>query len=1821
MSRKEITDKTLGEIRSLLDEFSNGTSRYESLRGLTDQVEHQYHGRFLIELIQNAHDALFEASNPDDLQRIEIALAENEHPYGALYIANDGQPFTSSNFKALSNLGQSDKDPQKSIGNKGIGFRSVLEITKAPEVYSRKEKGSSSFDGYCFRFQPDVIQMFEEPIQRVIDGDNSVEAPEIIGGQLLEWDDARYKHFRDKCRSSKKGGLHDELTSLSPYALPIPIEPRKRGKVKEYEERGFSTVVRLPFLNDQARKVANRKLEEINESTAIFLHRVNAFRITGEKFDRLYNRKQTPRNNDHEEGIEIQIMADDLEDQDRRYWLWKKTIGGEDNPDEKEDIRSAVEGLPGKWPEVDEATVEIAVRVSHAPDDGMINIYLPTGLPSGCSAHFSAPFFGDMSRTHINFENPLNSLLLETLAEKGTDIILNSLSGKGEAEATAIIDMLAPTSNDDGERWWSALEKVFSSKGIEIKNQDIVLSDKGWDSFSNTFLLPASEKNKVIDADMLRSEATYPVFVQAVQERKKGIVRVFKEIGIGSIASQEDRAETLEAIAKKLHESPEPVDWNGFWHDVEILLDGDTEPLVGKKILLGADNQLHACNEQCSVFFRPRSGGSDDEVLADGGVDDIPEKLRPYIAFLNEDIQTHTPSSKGGITTTSVQKYLSSGLVESYGVERIFSSVLVKATPNHLHGIRGSKAKLCRDILQWGLKLLKASKGSMDEPIRFLGGLLAPCIGGWYPISETSFGPGWLEKRGTELEAYLRRVNTPECRSVLKNLLLPPDDPLWGGIGESSIDILEKAGVFDGIRLIRVTDKDWNGKFTMAQWTGVKLPEETPPGYGSDIWNTYREYIKNNESPPYSGEFNYEVQNVYALPGFKKLEKFDYETRDLLMKLLLVSIPSWNMRWKNWKRVRIRKINGEDYSFYPDSPLVYSLMFTEWMQGIVGDKVVRFRPFDRWYIPPDQQGQPHQFSHLMPVSVSIASMLSRNYKLIASMKDLGMPCYNRNEETADARLLNDLAKAWQDPSIDISNQSVFLGQVRAAWGQFHPDEESIFPESVVVRNGPGPLKTVTPLAEDIVYLPNATVAIHRGLEMHSKQVIVMEPRDAKRLQDYFQSAYGSGIHFASDLTTRALVDGEQWQKQNNATQLSEDIPWLIPIVLSVFAFSGERSHGSGTNTFAKATDSLRKARIVWVDSLEVGLWHGGNSVARTSVPALWLPEESILLAKKDAQDKVSLLSETLASIVDRGDIDVSLKLVLGECERAGEITEDVVYEALEKLHITIDHYQEVQQRWLGDLAWKIRLVRPLILLMQPNADVMPLDEISSEDEFENVIQLYDLSPISIGDVLSEAASLREIGYKAWKIIPDRAQLIQWNKVISQLGESLVINDQAADQFQEHIYSFQKVMRSIIRYTICQHPESRKFKDMEDEFLSLECPMEYEKSYWIVDFHHVMIKVCDILQGWNTSRDVVALVKNTTNAEGLRKELDKLGLEPDIDPIEINSDNQKMFFCVLERIKKIAIAWCIKEDANHGIWGEDSSIIKIYLADDFEKSAFLEIWNEAMCLNLLGKLDQPQIHEEFKSALNMSSSINELMNKLGISNTDLTKAHEKLEKRKQERKLREKTVEVCGRDFVNSEDNLNNLWEHILKTIGDDSVVGVDLNNLESLKKREPVKKRKKDNKNPTKMTKTPGRKCQALKDLVGLVGEIHAFRALQKFYGGENVGPDNWKSENSRYKYPENTANDGLGCDFVIHNEDGNIHYVEVKATQAENEAFELGSSEAELAINSANRRKKNFVILHVLNALDNTPSIRILPNPYDERYKDKYYFEEAGLRVRYKMP
>jgi hypothetical protein len=139
-----------------------------------------------------------------------------------------------------------------------------------------------------------------------------------------------------------------------------------------------------------------------------------------------------------------------------------------------------------------------------------------------------------------------------------------------------------------------------------------------------------------------------------------------------------------------------------------------------------------------------------------------------------------------------------------------------------------------------------------------------------------------------------------------------------------------------------------------------------------------------------------------------------------------------------------------------------------------------------------------------------------------------------------------------------------------------------------------------------------------------------------------------------------------------------------------------------------------------------------------------------------------------------------------------------------------------------------------------------------------------------------------------------------------------------------------------------------------------------------------------------------------------------------------------------------------------------------------------------------------------------------------------------------------------------------------------------------------------------------------MKNLIGLIGEIHAYRVLSKTYGSAVVNPSCWISENSLRRFPNNAVDDSFGCDFVIRHK-GKVYHIEVKAMEGEQESFELGVTEIRHAVEVANKKRDKFLILHITKALSEKPEFQLLPNPYDREHQKTYHIENAGLRIRYK--
>ena len=144
-----------------------------------------------------------------------------------------------------------------------------------------------------------------------------------------------------------------------------------------------------------------------------------------------------------------------------------------------------------------------------------------------------------------------------------------------------------------------------------------------------------------------------------------------------------------------------------------------------------------------------------------------------------------------------------------------------------------------------------------------------------------------------------------------------------------------------------------------------------------------------------------------------------------------------------------------------------------------------------------------------------------------------------------------------------------------------------------------------------------------------------------------------------------------------------------------------------------------------------------------------------------------------------------------------------------------------------------------------------------------------------------------------------------------------------------------------------------------------------------------------------------------------------------------------------------------------------------------------------------------------------------------------------------------------------------------------------------------------------------------LRELVGIVGEMHAYRFLCHEFRSAAITPDAWISEIRLQVLPlvagepDNTS-DSYGYDFRFTHRRTRLH-VEIKATAGDETQFDLGISEIGAATRLARGRGDRWRILRVRQALSSSPEFDWLPNPFQEGFKQHFRLHQGGMRVSYR--
>lgn len=214
-------------IRTIVDERATHRSPDDvadtlSFARADGLIGREYHGRFLIELLQNAADAWRgDQRSAERGARVAIVLDPGSGTDGpALLVANQGLALTADVVvSSLGHIGASTKSEGQAIGHKGIGFKSVLELTSSPEIYSGL---SGAAPQLAVRFDPAF-------------------AEQAVREHSPDWDDLYAQAARDA----------DRDTHLPVLRFPHWV-PELPSPVAELAGEGFDTVVRLPWTGEDA---------------------------------------------------------------------------------------------------------------------------------------------------------------------------------------------------------------------------------------------------------------------------------------------------------------------------------------------------------------------------------------------------------------------------------------------------------------------------------------------------------------------------------------------------------------------------------------------------------------------------------------------------------------------------------------------------------------------------------------------------------------------------------------------------------------------------------------------------------------------------------------------------------------------------------------------------------------------------------------------------------------------------------------------------------------------------------------------------------------------------------------------------------------------------------------------------------------------------------------------------------------------------------------------------------------------------------------------------------------------------------------------------------------------------------------------------------------------------------------------------------------------------------------------------------------------------------------------------------------------------------
>lgn len=1811
-------------IKDKIDAFIGTTNEdgtykdriYQSARSTSDQISTDYGRRYLVELIQNGYDA--HPANKNNGQ-IKIYFDPNEDCHGVLYVANKGNYFTYSNLKALSDIGLSDKPVGESIGNKGLGFRSVRYVSDDPQIYScLGDPQKYGYNGYCFRFA------------RADDFGSWVKNPNIL--DLAQ-------------------------TDIPPFHIPVYLESLPE-KLKLFNDEGFVTVIRLPLRDEAVKKSVFDELAKINDSRApilLFLRRISildAYIEGDEENSFQLRRKQktlyTPKSSNNDNDFELcKITLDD----NQKYlvawkWLSERTV--------KEKITESIanKDLHESWRDwKGKGELAIAVRLDDEEIDPLLYTFLPMGTDARApfTGFLHGSFYPKSDRTSLRADIPLNRLyIIEAIELSAKTVKLLVESSKANSPlipdhlvGNTVIDLI--TWLDVGSIDWngegsipSHLDEIYSSKGLPIRSSEIfpiypcsngnkwgtIEQIWRWDNFSNLKVFSAGTLAQIANIQIL----DFALDGTRIQRLENFLEEFDKNYFLKPDA--EELAGGIELIAKKLLKQKALIEiWQKYYLEFKVICEKvDGIDFTERRFLLCNNGQLRGSQKIEENYQLKKRGRRRKalkvEIFAPGerllketsgvggkSVFQIPKALSKGFAFLDERLDWSGRLEQ-------VRKLLEEKkLIRKYDAEEIIAQISRIAHTKATRRVRLA-------ALSWLFKLYCATPDKLSILRR--ARLFVPTEKDrWVPAETAVFSRDWPPRTLGEITSeFLDHAfsYSEELEALHSCLIAPPTSrPFANKKKDLWTDFLSEIGVQSGLHPFK---KD-KSRFSIR---GRRVDAKNLCdilGFGDKVLKHWGDEARvSGESAVYQSSFHTIDENFWYFLGQNAHDEFSDPTKKLYAVLIL-----------NW----LREANSHHFkfTFYSSSarfasrfdwptPLASFLRQAEWLPMEIKDDDAEqrkfFRPSEVWLADELKSGRIPYF--LPQFDPRIRRLIGDNDISKPLSEFCGANVLNDNQKETLIHQINYLGSLWALGTVDRFFQMEFMNLYNGTWQKLlslpgnvdwktdgEPSNLIICQKNTFVSlpmhntNGDDPDDSL-----EEIYVQDSDSSLRSRLLLSlSKAVFDPNVTSPKKLSEVLKPLLEERFRSINELDVEFILDGTKWEASGTGDDLLVDrYPWVTQIIcLAIESLTGTAARRIPFNR-GIIIDRLNRMRLRVV--VEVNIRIGGK--------VLGLPEELYgVLGVKDKLKPALIFqldegniswstfaraSNAISEVLEIPDIANSLKLIFRGFERLNtplghELNiEQLIDELCPDLHLNPKQAKEIIKFVENDKNRAVRFIKPVIHYFF-GADCLEefSRQVKSADSVWDLIghlkRLLEESGIDVEQLIR--ISMRAVEFSDIRVSL-KLDFARFNTSLCELGED---PETYADLHKESFDAFIKEnFETIIDRLRNQHLDSFRKRESLQIYLSLKIEINNmgPDPNWLLSFMDIDEALMQPrIDNWFLEKGVASIS------------------ETELAPYyQARKENIKQLKSFIRNNGNLVRVWCRNNNAIiPTVWNDPVDSINL-IAQAFDNAGVLDfdILDDTLIISWTVAMGH------WPDSMPQSSDLNVL----GLLKEDLDS--EKLKEReiKQKREKEKRSVEINGKlidpQEIDPEDAAAEIFDNLNK-----HALNTKLSQELDLKTMSKADTGKKPPSGSAKGGRSAGGKLNSDRnEFVGYLGECAVYHWLKKLLPKQDI-ESAWVSKNKNKLLP-GPGNDKLGYDFVIKYKKQDW-YLEVKTSVGDPQMFHMGESEVRFATQCASQRGKAYKIVYISNIDDSSKTdIEVLPNPMGGYGSKGYRIGGKGFRLSF---